>query len=256
MPTDVFRGYTVGSSTEDGDTIKEIICASKKFVIFLNQNDQMLSELDEAVCIDCNRSVVETQDLYAQLRGMWLFPSSIKRGTTILAFGLSNALESRKANDTTDFFKDAREYVTTKAAERIQAIYLLSAVASTLYLVFAIPYHHIPFIPAVGEPWSSAIGFGSLGAFLSVLQRFRSIPLRRYASPLFVGFDGAVRIALGAVLGLILILLSQGDLLLGLAARNTYAIAVFAIIAGFNERFVPDLLARTAVLPEERGDRP
>lgn len=246
MKADIYKRYEVGSTTTGGDTIKEILFASKKFVIFLAQDGRFQCEYDEDSCTECDRSVSEAGSLYVRLKSIGLPKTSLEKGTTLIAAGLSRALESRTPNSKAEYFADAHAFVSTRFNHYAQSTYLLASFVVTLYLVLAIRFPALVAIGTAERAWSCAIGFGALGAFLSVLQRFRLLKVLPFTSPSSLVFDGVVRIALGATFGVVFLLLQRLNVLLGVAAGDENALALFSLIAGINERFVPTLLEHTA----------
>ena len=157
-------------------------------------------------------------------------------------------------DDSTDFFRSARSFIDNKAAQYGQGIYLLFAAGFFLLLTPFLYYPWFPGLDASNKHFAWGIFFGGVGAMLSVLIRFKNTELPRYAEPIVIGISGVIRIALGATFGIVFVLLQKADFLLGgLTKNNGAAIALFAIVAGMNEKFVPDLLSRAV---PAAGDTP
>jgi hypothetical protein len=240
MTNIIFQNYQVGTTTSSGHTIKEILFFSEKYIIFLNEKDEFRAEYDEKICFESDKSLAEAGDLHAQLEAIRFIKRTKTKGIDLIASALAHAFAVSKESDSRDFFKDAREFIQTKAAELHQAVYLFFAFFTACYFMLCIRFPWLSVAPSM--EWVA--GFGALGAFLSVLLRFREIEIRRYTSPSFIACEGMVRVGLGAVFGFVFLILQKANLLLGIASDNQYAIAAFSIIAGMYERFVPELLAK------------
>ncbi len=98
------------------------------------------------------------------------------------------------------------------------------------------------------DPWKivglmsvSSIG-GALGSLASVLQRSGSLELESFAAPRYFSFQGSIRTVLGVLFAVSLTTLVLADLLLGRVGENPIAIFAISILAGLNERLVPDML--------------
>jgi hypothetical protein len=74
---------------------------------------------------------------------------------------------------------------------------------------------------------------GSVGAMISVLQRFHSMPVELYTSRAFIAINGCARILLGATFGAVFLLFHKGDMLLEVAEGQAfflYAAALFTAL--------------------------
>ena len=84
--------------------------------------------------------------------------------------------------------------------------------------------------------------FGSLGALLSVLQRFQSIYIPKYSSWRYIGLRSLTRILLGAIFGGLFIVMQKAGIILNLISSNVFLLYLFSFLSGFSERFIPDLI--------------
>lgn len=87
---------------------------------------------------------------------------------------------------------------------------------------------------------------GIIGAVISVLQRSATLEVQQFVPKSQVALQGAVRILLGILFGILLVGAARSGLALGTLAQGTNALFMFGVIAGLNERFIPDLLERVA----------
>lgn len=87
-----------------------------------------------------------------------------------------------------------------------------------------------------------ASALGATGAVMSVVQRFQTIPIERYTSKLFTVIGGSSRVIYGAGFGALFLLFLKAGLILQIAADRSYLLAAAALLAGFSERAMPELL--------------
>jgi hypothetical protein len=93
----------------------------------------------------------------------------------------------------------------------------------------------------VSEAVQGAVA-GVVGAMTSVLFRSRRLHVEPYAGQLYLALQAGARILVGAVFGTFVVIASKANLALGVLASSSSALVVVAFVAGFAERFVPELL--------------
>jgi hypothetical protein len=91
--------------------------------------------------------------------------------------------------------------------------------------------------------------FGSGGAGVSVMQRSKNIELDNRLPIQSIYLQASIRILLGAVFGEIFIFASKANLIMGTINNDLFSLCVFSLVAGFSERFIPDLIDRLEVGP-------
>jgi hypothetical protein len=96
-----------------------------------------------------------------------------------------------------------------------------------------------------------ALPCGAAGAIVSVLQRMTSgrLQLDVHAAPKMTQAYGALRPAIGGILGMALFVLFEGGLLPAIEVAEDSRLPFYAAVgflAGFNERFAQDMLAGSA----------
>jgi hypothetical protein len=118
---------------------------------------------------------------------------------------------------------------------------LCGAIAGVLAL------EHVRIINAVG------IGAGALGAFVSVLERMTrgKLDINAQSGDRMLITFGALRPVVGGIFGFVIYLIVRAELIsvFVLPKHNAAAlayVAVFAFVAGFNERFAQDVLANAS----------
>lgn len=158
-----------------------------------------------------------------------------------LAFALSIAFNSKEDEDVLRGFKEVNKFINTRAISNAHFWYIfynsilfffMASFALLLYLYLDIDKVFI--IGTVG---------GLLGAFLSTLTRIDKLSFDILAPFRNVILQGYSRLLVGGISGLFIIVASHSNLILGTYSNSVYSLAVFSIISGLSERFVPDLIS-------------
>ena len=95
-------------------------------------------------------------------------------------------------------------------------------------------------------PYMQAMTYASIGGFLSVASTLKSIQIDSSDFGWFQFFYGAIRIIISMLSGLALYILIRSELVLPQLnyQENIFIIYILAIIAGFSESFLPNLLKK------------
>jgi|WetSurSiteA1Bulk_404760.scaffolds.fasta_scaffold02268_2 hypothetical protein len=124
--------------------------------------------------------------------------------------------------------------------------YLLSCLSIVIIaLVFSYFLKRYRFIPEI-IPQFFIMTYASIGGFLSVAKDIKKIQVDSAEFGWFQWFYGATRILISMLSGLIIYVLVKSELILpGLNAENNdYIVCMLAIVAGFSESMIPNLLKR------------
>ena len=109
------------------------------------------------------------------------------------------------------------------------------------------------------QEFSNVIMGGALGAFLSVLLRLRTLEIPLYSGIRRQALHAITRTLFGATAGFVFAALHKGELILSAIEENPYAIFGFSIVAGFSERFLPNIMAQfenqKIVIPREKQNQ-
>ncbi|MGW6436733.1 hypothetical protein ACWFPQ_26235 [Peribacillus butanolivorans] len=158
-----------------------------------------------------------------------------------LASSLSVAFNSQKNEDVLKGFTKLESFINSRANSHAKFWYisynsiLFGAIVLLSLLLYL--YSDINKVFIVG-----AVG-GLVGAFLSTLTRIDKLSFDILAPFRNVVLQGYSRLLVGIISGLFIIIASKSNLALGTYSENINSLAVFALISGFSERFVPDLIS-------------
>jgi len=224
-----------------GQTIASIAGASKDFLVVITADDQILWETNlREIKNGQKESINEFNRLRARMN--IALPEKDKRlARYFIADALFTAWTSSNANKS---FEKAQEYITTLANRRSSMFFLLgSSVLSIITLIIGL-FIILPKFEISNNIDLAVIGgvSGSIGAMISVLQRHDKLKLDDFTTPQFYLTHGSIRILLGVIFGTILVIAVKADLVAGITNERPSAIILLSLVAGFNERFIPDLL--------------
>jgi hypothetical protein len=236
--------YVQGGKSATGDIIREILAISDKSFVFIADDSSLQWEYDEKACVDGEKSIAEAADLLAQVKMCVPGLKGKRQANGLIGTALSHALEVREKGDTSDLFQLPREFIIARRSETLQLCYLASALGIMVVLLTTLAITAM----MTGDSWVDgflvAVGMGSLGAVVSVAQRFHEIRIERFSSRLYTSIGGMMRVVLGALFGAVILLFQKGGLVLSAVEQNLFAVAAVAFIAGFSERLIPDLVVR------------
>src|SRR5205814_261204 len=97
---------------------------------------------------------------------------------------------------------------------------------------------------------------GGVGAIISVSQRFNSIEVERYMSHHLATIGGCSRAVFGCSFGAVFLLFQKAGIILSAANDQPWFLAAAALVAGFSERAIPEVLAQFESQIAARKTRP
>ena len=95
-----------------------------------------------------------------------------------------------------------------------------------------------------------------MGATISLLQRVDKISVDPLAPWSTLVLQAFVRTMIGFLFGALIPVISAADLALGFVKDQHLGLFVFSVVAGFNERFVPDILENLGKKGQAGADSP
>jgi hypothetical protein len=104
-----------------------------------------------------------------------------------------------------------------------------------------VTWHSFP-DPSTYPDWAAILVGGLMGAFVSVTTRGFQLEIFPYSQKTFVVFQGVSRILLAVVLVGIAYIAVKSGLLAG--SHDNWSIALIGVVAGFSEKFIPEMLSR------------
>lgn len=240
-PLDIRPGDNFG-----GSKVIAILCSSEDYVIFLH-----VAGVGHRIDADLKRRSAAAIALFDTLYARAIRSVPIEEHRVImdqLASALAVTLDEAKAAPETPIllhaFAESERHIEDYARKRAGYSYVYAAFI--LYLLLCgVGYLLLYVFPVTGlrRIFFGGALFGSTGALLSVCIRSRTLNLdTHYYSARAVALQGALRIILGALSGLVGVTAIHAELLLGSFKENPTAIFVACFAFGFVEKAIPDFL--------------
>jgi hypothetical protein len=220
----------VGETLESGRVIKDIIGQDERIGVFITTENKLTYELYvDNLPAHIQSSIAKTGALWYALRTS--VPDKKSEYYRLqLAHAFSTALNLPEGADPLPAFSEVEKVILDVGKTFAAFRYLLgSIIAGVVLIIFALIIRRL-ITSNVDLIAYGAIG-GTVGAMLSVLLRVRDLSVTKITQLGLAPIEGGSRTLLGFLFGIVLII-----------TINSYACVLMAIIAGFSERFAPELL--------------
>jgi hypothetical protein len=255
-----FDNLRVGETDRGGDKISFIIGWNDQVMVYMVEGDHLKIHAASDRPTEREIEILRVFDrLYA------LISLTLRKGKTLslkhdLAGALYHALSDRDATcPVSEYFTDVSEHIHTRALDAARFVYVVSGFATAftgsllLCLLYLSLWTQGATIPAL---LLGAIG-GAVGSAVSIFARSNSVEISPFKEHVFTAFQGASRIALGALFGFVFVCCVKANILLGVLSDKTAGLFAFSILAGFSETFVPELLKRMETeIAKSPSDKP
>jgi hypothetical protein len=255
--TKTWLAYKVGDKDSSGVEILKIIHRDEKGMIYWIHGDKMPHnlkwEVEDNIGAHWNRSTSATRNLLAPVKKVMKDGDDRDTALMMLAAGLAMALKANPPDVEQDYLIDAAIYIRDRQREILQIRYFMASVVTAVAIsVFALLIGVILIRSGLFDKtvtvyvieFSLAALLGGAGAMISVSQRFRSIEVERYMSRKLATIGGCSRIVFGCWFGAVFLLFHKAGLVLSVANEHPWLLAAAALVSGFSERIIPEVLAQ------------
>jgi hypothetical protein len=220
----------------------------KKRKILFFGDDYYIHEVDFVVAVENptnNKSLQKAfvdASLLSQRAKHSLNNEKLSRANASIAHSFVNFEKS----DTENIFAKATKHIDSQIEENARIDYLIKSIVTSFggAILLSVILYFFDSIPEGARQIIICSLAGIGGAFVSVLERSKSITVDAYSSSSLLAFQGVTRVVLGIIFGALVPICAKANIALGLASDNVYAIFVVAFLAGLNERFIPDLMKK------------
>lgn len=237
-----------GSPNRFGDPVVQVFVRESRYIIYQTEGRDLVWESQPAL----NERVKALRPLVTELRAIYgprLRDDAV--ALELLVSVVTHGLRDEQAEAEALFERAKQRGIRIRrAGGRLR--YLVAGVgaggAMMLTLVAVLLW-----LPSVA-PMTWVASFGALGAFFSMSLGLRQLTVD-IDDPWFMTVaSGATRVGIGAVAAVAIVTLIRGNLVLGvLADLDAFGFQALGFLAGFSERFVPNVLARSAQDLEVEG---
>ncbi|MGD1046838.1 MAG: hypothetical protein ABR936_16140 [Bacteroidota bacterium] len=234
--------YKPGDKNSIGEIIKSIYNLTSTNVIYTVEPDDSIHwELDVDLCPNNNNVISSYQILFSRAKSV-LPKRKTKIAHNMLIAGLIKGLESDKLTPEINYFKEAELFIDNMQNESVHFRYVATALLITiLSIIPAISYYY--FFGST-HIYNILVGcfFGSIGAFVSILQRFQTIHILKYSSWRYIVLRAISRILIGTIFGALFIIVQKAGIVLNIINANDFLIYAFSFMSGLSERYFPELM--------------
>jgi hypothetical protein len=245
--------YKAGKKDVGGLLIEQMVHQGLRGAIYLTPNDGLYWDEEDKLGAHWDRSTAAAINLLTPVRVSIKDPDDCHRALLMLAAGLSRAMEANPPDTEQDFLQEAAQFIMARQREILQVRYFMAAVGTALITTAAAfvlililtkwPQFSSNTISVTRDFLLAAI-LGGVGAIISVSQRFRSIEVERYMSRRLASIGGCSRVVFGCCFGGVFLLFQKAGILLSAANSQPWFLAAAALVAGFSERAIPEVLAQ------------
>ena len=240
----------VGEKCSTGQIVESILGQSARATVFITKDRHMRWQYHEnnGNLPDSKRPALEEFDsLMAEIKSF--MPVRHKNEAyTQLGKALFSNLNSR-GKFSPKGFKAVHAFINRSSRQRSRFLYTVFALTTAVLVIAILAGLSVLAMPEWNIYALGAI-FGAGGAAVSVMQRSKDLKLDAQLSDSSVYLQASVRILLGMVFGVVFVFASKANLVMGKFNDDIYALCIFAFVAGFSERFVPDLIERLEARPK------
>jgi hypothetical protein len=235
--------YVIGDIGSDGFEIRNIIGSTSKFIIYLNDKNELRWErADDFQPKQFNECIARLDRYQSMIKNS--LPKSQKR--TYLLESLGQALHSSLLTESKEEALQMMDEIGTRVSNEITLYarrrYVSASMFATTFICLTFALLNMYGMIGLLMPYWLSAGAGAVGSTLSILLRSSSLEMPPFSTPFEYFFQGMIRVILGLLSGLILVILINAEFLFGFAKNNLEVIIVFGIIAGFGERYLPNVL--------------
>lgn len=235
----------VGEKCSSGYTVDTILGQSERAAVYTTDNNHLrwiYYDNSGVVPVELSASIAKFETLMLDIKN--IVPKARKEDCYLrLGKSLYSALNGGIGEAAIESFRDIEHYIHSAAQKNVRVNYvwqciLIASIYSSLILLVLHNYdirHKVFFYGSI---------FGVVGACISVLQRIANMDIDWYMSGIPSFLQALSRVSLAALFGMILVLAVKSDLMLGAFKGDHISLMIFALVAGFSERMIPDLFKR------------
>ena len=235
--------YKKGGRDAGDLDIEVVIHKSQRGAIYLAKDDDLRWDEVDNLGQHWYRSTAEAINLLTPVKSTIKNKTDRNRALKMLAAGLVRALEEKAADPDEDYMVKAREFIRARELEILRLWYFAAAFVTVVVTTIALTVITRGVASQLREFLIAAM-CGGAGAMISISERFRSIDVEQYSSRRFTAVGGCSRIFFGFIFGAVFLLFQKGGLLLSVANGQPFLLAGAALVSGFSERAIPELLAQ------------
>jgi hypothetical protein len=235
-----------------GNTVAVVFGQSTSAVVYTTTNNELRWSYlanDGHVPLNLQTAVSQFDSLMADI-AVYIPKRQQIVAYAALGKALFTAFDGGDPTQVDGAFKPIRDLIATISLQRARYEYLLAFLLSAVVLASPIFFGARVALPGSTLAWLLwAAAAGIAGAAMSVLYRSHALNLDPKAGRPFIQLQGACRPLLGALFGGFIVLACRGDLIFAFANDHPLALIPLAVVAGFSERLVPEIMSHLEGTP-------
>lgn len=239
------RDYVCGDQGEGGFEIKQIIGFTPHFIVYIGKGGDLRFEVDDEHAPDFLPPCIPIYDNLQTLLHNSISSKKIRASLNkSLGRALYSAVRSGTCEEAKKCFNGIAKRIANEMVLHARVCYITSSIFfAAVIWTLSLTYYRVSFLSSFSHYFLGACA-GVGGAVISVLLRSSKIEVPHFSTPFEHLFQGLSRVLLGCLCGIAIVVLSKAELALGLAKENAQSILAFGILAGFSERYLPNILQR------------
>lgn len=237
--------FKVGEQTSGGQVVLEILAESEVAIVYITTDKHLRWHYmanNGKLPVAHQSTIIKFDALFKDIK---LFVPKKHQLTqfTLLGKCLHSALQHPDPLATDDLFAEVREGSSALSLQAVRLRYVGTCLATLFCAGLACGL--ISLVLPLEPQWADLLpagAFGAAGAAVSILHRVRSLEIDWRTTLPALTTEAVSRILVGLFFGMFFVMASKANLVLGALKDIPFGLFVFAIVAGFSERFVPQLI--------------
>jgi hypothetical protein len=277
-PEQDWHNYVRGGYDREGRIIDDLYAADDRYVIYFSEcelyyqaSPELLKELGDAdaSCAIINRLLPVLDEITERIKESYRY--KLKFSTLQLVADAYEMIFCGHPKQGLTILNGIRDKLQTSAEGKRRLCYQAGAVVIALLVWIAYFFFHWFVVRNPqhwvrgAEPWLLAAALAIAGGTFSVCLNIDSLPVSVNQQVSFLLIAGATRSVVALLAGTGLLLAMRAKMLAGLAYNGAPPVTVapletiemfFCFLAGFSEKFVPNILHEAEKHPDGEGVKP
>jgi hypothetical protein len=237
----------VGATTSTGQIISEVLGQSKTVAVYQTDDGHLRWSYfgNDEIVPDEKKPFLATFDGLMQTIKAYLSDAHKDDCLKLLGKSLFRALDTEVSQSGSNHFEEIASTIENIAQQNARFSYVSFCFAA-LGVCVALSALSV-WVFSLEELWGMGVWcgvMGAAGAAISIAHRIRDLSIEWKSQPKLLAAEGCARILVGFFFGVLFYLMCKSDLVLGALNDNFLALLVFSTIAGFSERFIPELMEK------------
>jgi hypothetical protein len=223
--------------------VEVVVAQSKRFKVWVTEDHRIAYRVHKHHMTREVDEVIQAFKTFESFANAMLPPDKHSLFYRRLAAAFANRLEKSNGPYESVDYEELRSYVVKTVEDGLKVRYLLVAFSITFFfLVLAFFAYKFNLFSGFFHQAVVSIAGGVMGAFISVLERSKTIVVNEHESVFLLTVQCFLRVFLGAVLGVISIAAVTSGMAFAMFGKTPAALLLLGVVSGFSERLVPEMI--------------